>query len=80
VAWDEPHVSVGGLLEAGKRSKRKSMYFLGKKACTKRSNSWKETQHMHMQGRCAQGNRQLEGRKTHAHAEEDLTMVGLGFW
>jgi hypothetical protein len=63
VAWDEPHVSVGGLLVAGRG--RKSKMILGKKACRRKAtagrkhntcackegNNWKEEQHARMGGR-----------------------------
>jgi hypothetical protein len=48
VARDEPHVSVGGLLEAGRI--RKKGYF-GKKGMHEESDNWKEEQHARMHGR-----------------------------
>jgi hypothetical protein len=65
VAQDEPHVSVGVLLEARQRPRQKIKAFLGKKACTrkatagrkqstracKESNNWKEEQNARMGGR-----------------------------
>jgi hypothetical protein len=36
VAQDEPHVSVGGLLEAGQRLKRKMKACFGKKECIRK--------------------------------------------
>jgi hypothetical protein len=44
VAQDEPHVSVGGLLEAGQSGKKD---ILGKESVHKESDSWKEAQHVH---------------------------------
>lgn len=48
VARDEPHVIVGGMLEAGRI--RKKGYF-GKKGMKEESDSWKEKEHMCMNGR-----------------------------
>jgi hypothetical protein len=43
VAQDEPHVSVGGLLEAGQRGKKGDF---GKEGMHEESDNWKEEQHM----------------------------------
>jgi hypothetical protein len=48
VAWDEPHVSVGGLLEAYQRGNKGDF---GKESMNEESDSLKEEQHGQMQGR-----------------------------
>jgi len=48
VARDEPHVSVGGLLEAGQREKKD---YFGKESMHEESDSWKGEQHVHLHGR-----------------------------
>jgi hypothetical protein len=47
VARDEPHVSVGGLLEAGRIRKERLFW---EERHEERDN-WKEEQHTHMHGR-----------------------------
>jgi hypothetical protein len=48
VAWDEPHVSVWGLLEVGQGGKKGDF---GKEGMHEESNNSKEKQHVHMHGR-----------------------------
>jgi hypothetical protein len=47
VAQDEPHVSVGGLLEAYQRGKQGNF---GKEGMHKERDNWKEEQHARMHG------------------------------
>jgi hypothetical protein len=47
VARDEPHVSVGGLLEAGQGEKKGDF---GKEGMHEESDNWKEKQHARMHG------------------------------
>jgi hypothetical protein len=47
VAREEPHVSVGGLLEAGQRRKKGDF---GKEFMHKENDSWKEEKHARMHG------------------------------
>jgi hypothetical protein len=48
VAQDEPHVSVGGLLEADHNGKKS---YFGKEGMHEERDSWKEEQHACMHGR-----------------------------
>jgi hypothetical protein len=48
VDQDEPHVSVGGLLEASQRGKKGNF---GKEGMHEESDSWKEEKHTLMHGR-----------------------------
>jgi hypothetical protein len=75
VAQDEPHVSVGGILDADQRPKQKRKAFLGNKSCTrkvtagrkhntcacKESNNWKEEHHSRMGGRPNNGRVRILG-------------------
>jgi hypothetical protein len=47
VARGEPHVGVGGLLEAGQSGKKG---YFWKEGMHEGSNNWKEEQHAHMHG------------------------------
>jgi hypothetical protein len=61
-----PHVSVGGLLEAGQRPKWKSKAFLGKKACTRKVTAGRKNNTQESM----QGKQQLEGRTTRMHGRK----------
>jgi hypothetical protein len=63
VAQDEPHVSVGGLLDA--HLVRRKGYFW-KTSMKGRKDSWKEKQH-------------VRGKHVRHACKQDLTMLGLGF-
>jgi hypothetical protein len=77
VARDEPHVSVGGLLAAG-RSGKKDDRGERKHAETEVTAGGK-----HNTRACKKActRKATAGRKNNTHTwEEDLTSVGLGFW
>jgi hypothetical protein len=54
-----------GLVGGSPKAKVKNQGVFGKESMHKERDSWKETQHMHMQGK-----QQLEGITTHMHARK----------
>jgi hypothetical protein len=76
VAWDEPHVSVGGLLEVGQSGK----YDRGER---KHAKTEVTARGKHSARGCKKvcTRKAIAVRKNKTHAwEEDITSVGLGFW